>query len=256
MSEGARSIPSGRTSSAEGADYVPRRRTGAFGRLCALCSFGSCDVGELAVEGTWRNNPILVQVLGICSALAVTTRLSNSLVMGGALVFVLGVSNVVLSLLRRGIPRRIRMMVEMAVIATAVITVDQMLRAFYWDMSQRLGAYVGLIITNCIIMGRAEAFALHNRPWDSLVDGVTNGLGYAAVLAVIGCFRELVGSGSLLGLQLLPPELYQGNQVFILAPGAFFALGFLIWILKAWAPAGRRAPALPSAGSASGGLRP
>ncbi len=200
-------------------------------------------------EGIWRNNPVFVQVLGICSALAVTTRLSNSLVMGGALVFVLAVSSLTISLLRHGIPRRIRMIVEMAVIATAVITVDQLLRAFHWDMSRRLGPYVGLIITNCIVMGRAEAFALHNRPWDSLVDGVANGLGYAAVLAVIGFVRELVGSGAVLGYQALSPELYQGNQVFILAPGAFFTLGFLIWVLKAWSPA------WGSTGTRGGGMR-
>ncbi len=215
---------------------APTTAKASSAAACSVCALGSCDVGQITAEGVWRSNPIFVQVLGICSALAVTNRLSNSLVMGGALIFVLAVSNVVLSLLRRGIPRRIRMIVEMAVIATAVIAVDQLLQAFYWDMSQRLGAYVGLIITNCIVMGRAEAFALHNPPWDSLVDGVANGLGYAAVLAIIGTFRELVGFGSLLGWQVLSPEIYQGNQLFILAPGAFFTLGFLIWILKAWKP--------------------
>jgi len=220
-----------------------RAGTPAGGAACGVCALGSCDVRRIAAEGAWRSNPIVVQVLGVCSALAVTNRLANSLVMGGALIFVLAVSNLVLSLLRRGIPRRIRMIVEMAVIATAVITVDQLLRAFYWDMSKQLGPYVGLIITNCIVMGRAEAFALHNPPWDSLLDGVANGLGYTGVLAVIGAFRELVGSGSLLGYQLLSPEYYQGNQIVVLAPGAFFALGFLIWVLKAWRPAlGATAP--------------
>ena len=220
---------------------APTTAKASSAALCSVCALGSCAVGRITAEGVWRSNPIFVQVLGVCSALAVTNRLSNSLVMGGALIFVLAVSNVVLSLLRRGIPRRIRMIVEMAVIATAVITVD------------RLGAYVGLIITNCIVMGRAEAFALHNPPWDSLVDGAANGLGYAAVLAIIGAFRELVGFGSLLGWQVLSPEIYQGNQLFILAPGAFFTLGFLIWILKAWKPLSGPG-GLP--GAPAGGTRP
>lgn len=230
----------------------PRAAAGA-GLPGGVGATGRGDLGLISAQGTWWNNPIFVQVLGICSALAVTNRLASSLVMGGALVFVLAVSNGVLSLIRRGIPRRIRMIVEMAVIATAVVTFDQLLRAFYWDMSKQLGPYVALIITNCIVMGRAEAYALYNPPLNSLVDGVANALGYAGVLAVIGVFRELVGSGSLLGYQLLPTDIYLGNQVFILAPGAFFALGFLIWILKAAQSA--RAPARAPA-AAGGGGRP
>ncbi len=179
-------------------------------------------------DGVWHDNPISIQILGICSALAVTNRLANALVMGGALVFVCAMSNLFVSFLRTVTPRRIRMIAEVAIIATFVIVFDQFLKAFYWEMSKQLGPYVGLIITNCIVMGRAEAFALQNRPVLSVVDGVANGLGYAAVLAVIGFIRELLGTGQVLGLTVLPPDWYTSNQVMILAPGAFFALGFVI----------------------------
>ncbi|MHC4165204.1 MAG: NADH:ubiquinone reductase (Na(+)-transporting) subunit D [Planctomycetota bacterium] len=188
-------------------------------------------------EGVWLSNPISIQILGICSALAVTNRLANSLVMGAALVFVCAMSNLFVSFLRTRTPRRIRMIAEVAIIATFVILFDQFLKAFYWDMSKRLGPYVGLIITNCIVMGRAEAFALQNRPALSVLDGVANGLGYAAVLAIIGFVRELLGSGSVLGFALLPPDWYTPNQVMILAPGAFIALGFLIAVFNAVNPA-------------------
>ena len=190
-----------------------------------LCG-GRCK--QTLKEGMWANNPISMQILGICSALAVTNKLENSLVMGAALVFVCAMSNLLVSLLRNATPRRIRMIVEVAIIATFVIIFDQFLKAFYWDMSKNLGPYVGLIITNCIVMGRAEAFALQNPPLLSVVDGVSNGLGYAAVLAIIGFFREFVGSGEVLGRTILSSEWYTGNQVMILAPGAFLALGFLI----------------------------
>ncbi len=179
-------------------------------------------------EGIWSNNPIAIQILGICSALAVTSKLANSLVMGGALIFVCIMSNLFVSLLRKATPRRIRMIAEVAIIATFVIVFDMFLKAFYWDMSKQLGPYVGLIITNCIVMGRAEAFALQNKPIVSMVDGLANGLGYAAVLAIIGFFRELLGAGQVLGYTVLSPEWYTVNQVMILAPGAFFALGFVI----------------------------
>lgn len=178
--------------------------------------------------GLWTNNPISIQILGICSALAVTNRLENSLVMGAAVTFVCVASNLFVSLLRNATPRRIRMIAEVAIIATFVIVIDQLLRGFYWDMSRRLGPYVGLIVTNCILMGRAEAFALQNPPLLSMVDGAANGLGYAAVLAIIGFFRELIGSGEVFGKPVLFSEWYTPNQLMIVAPGAFFALGFLI----------------------------
>jgi Na+-transporting NADH:ubiquinone oxidoreductase subunit D len=179
-------------------------------------------------QGVWVENPIGIQVLGICSALAVTNRLSNSLVMGAALVFVCGLSNLFVSLLRGATPKRIRLIIEMAIISTLVIVVDQFLKAFYWPMSMRLGPYVGLIITNCIVLGRTEAFALQNPPLLSMVDGMANGLGYAAVLAAIGLFREVLGTGQLFGVVVLSESWYTPNQLMVLAPGAFFGLGFLI----------------------------
>ena len=184
-------------------------------------------------DGVWRNNPLAIQVLGICSALAVTSRLENSLVMGAALIFVCVGSNLIVSLLRKRTPHRIRMIAEVAIIATFVIFFDQFLKAFYWDMSKQLGPYVGLIITNCIVMGRAEAFALQNPPIVSMVDGLANGIGYAAVLAIIGFFRELLGTGEILGHQVLSSQWYTPNQLMILAPGAFFALGIVIGIFNA-----------------------
>ncbi len=183
-------------------------------------------------DGVWTTNPLAIQVLGICSALAVTNRLENSLVMGAALIFVCVGSNLFVSLLRNITPHRIRMIAEVAIIATFVIFFDQFLKAFYWDMSKQLGPYVGLIITNCIIMGRAEAFALQNPPLLSIVDGAANGLGYAVVLAIIGFFRELLGTGQVFGYQILSGEWYEPNQIMILAPGAFFALGIVIGIFN------------------------
>ncbi len=198
---------------------------------CESCLAGSLRGGKgtkTLRDGVWANNPISIQILGICSALAVTNRLENSLVMGAAVVLVSMASNLFVSLLRNATPRRIRMIAEVAIIATFVILFDQFLKAFYWDMSKRLGPYVGLIVTNCIIMGRAEAFALQNPPLLSIVDGAANGLGYAGVLAIIGLFRELLGRGEIFGHAVLLSEWYTPNQVMILAPGAFFALGFLI----------------------------
>ena len=184
-------------------------------------------------DGLWTNNPVSMQVLGICSALAVTNRLANSLVMGAALIFVCVGSNLLVSLLRNVTPRRIRMIAEVAIIATFVITFDQYLKGFHPTMSKQLGPYVGLIITNCIVMGRAEAFALQNPPLVAMVDGVANGLGYAAVLAIIGACRELLGTGKLLGQPVLAESWYTPNQLMILAPGAFIALGFLIALFNA-----------------------
>jgi Na+-transporting NADH:ubiquinone oxidoreductase subunit D len=196
------------------------------------CSSGVCGGKGVVTfkEGVWRINPVAVQVLGICSALAVTNRLENSLVMGAALVFVTVGSNLFVSLLRNVTPRRIRMIAEVAIIATFVIVFDQVLKAYYWEMSKQLGPYVGLIITNCIVMGRAEAFALSNRPVVAMVDGLANGLGYAIVLGVIGFARELLGTGGLLGHKLLSETWYTPNQLAVLAPGAFIALGVLIAI--------------------------
>jgi Na+-transporting NADH:ubiquinone oxidoreductase subunit D len=202
--------------------------SGAAG--CGPCAKGIfCGKGKQTFkEGSWTSNPISIQMLGVCSALAVTSRLENSLVMSGALLFVCVMSNVFVSLLRKVTPKRIRMIVEVAIIATFVILFDRFLKAFYWDMSKQLGPYVGLIITNCIIMGRAEAFALQNPPLLSVLDGVANGLGYALVLTIIGFFRELLGAGQIFGRQVLSPEWYTSNLVMILAPGAFLALGFLV----------------------------
>ena len=194
------------------------------------CGSGLCGGKgtQTLKDGCWSNNPVAIQVLGICSALAVTNKLENSLVMGAALIFVGVGSNLLVSLLRNVTPRRIRMIAEVAIIATFVIIFDLLLKAFHFEMSRQLGPYVGLIITNCIIMGRAEAFALQNPPVISMVDGAANGLGYAIVLILIGAFRELLGSGMVLGHAVLPADWYTPNQVLILAPGAFFALGFLI----------------------------
>jgi len=202
---------------------------------CMISGTGPCGGRGLLTlkEGIWANNPLAIQVLGICSALAVTNRLENSLVMGLAFIFVSVGSNMFVSLLRKNIPHRIRMIAEVAIIATFVILFDQFLKAFYWDMSKQLGPYVGLIITNCIIMGRAEAFALQNPPLVSVVDGLANGLGYAVILAIIGFFRELFGAGTVLGYTILDSQWYTSNQLMILAPGAFFVMGIVIAVFNA-----------------------
>ena len=183
-----------------------------------------------------ENNPITIQILGICSALAVTAQMKPSLVMGMALFGVVAGSNVIISLLRRLIPLRVRIIVEMAVVATLVIVVDQLLKAFAYDVSRQLSVFVGLIITNCIVLGRLEAFALGNKVWPSLLDGIGNGLGYAFVLAIVAFFRELLGSGKLFGLRIVPESLYElgyaDNGLMVLAPGAFILLGLLIWVQR------------------------
>ena len=199
---------------------------------------GKGRFAEILRDGIYKVNPVTHQVLGICIFLAVTNRVENSLVMGAALIFVTGMSNLFVSLLRNVIPARIRMIVEVAIISTFVIFIDQVLRAFYWDMSRQLGPYVALIITNCIVMGRAEAFALQNPPFESFVDGAANGIGYALILIIIGIVRELIGSGSILGITVLSEELYTRNLLFVLAPGAFFSAGFLIWLFNTINPAG------------------
>ncbi len=197
---------------------------------------------RIAKSGVWKENPIFCQILGICSALAVTGRVSNAIVMSAALIFVVMGSNVIVSLLRSYIPRRTRMIVEVTIISTFVIMVDQLLRAYWYDMSKELGPYVGLIITNCIVMGRAEGFALMNKPWPSLLDAVGNGLGYAFVLIAIAIPREIFGTGSILagmvgeeGIRVMP-QAYINNQIMVLAPGAFIMLGVLLWILRTISP--------------------
>lgn len=183
-----------------------------------------------------NNNPILLGVLGICSALAVTSKLETSLVMSLAVIFVLAFSNLAVSLIRNHIPSSIRIIVEMTIIASLVIIADQFIRAFFFDVSKQLSVYVGLIITNCIIMGRAEAYALKNPPWMSFLDGIGNGLGYSFVLVAVGFVRELLGSGKLLGHSVLPLNTeggwYVPNGLLLLPASAFFLIGILIWIVR------------------------
>ncbi len=183
---------------------------------------------KLLMDPFSSNNPITIQVLGICSALAVTVKVDTAIVMTLALTSVVTLSNFVISLMRNVIPPGIRMIVEMAVIATLVIIADQLLRAFLFDISKQLSVFVGLIITNCIVMGRAEAFALQNPPKASALDGLGNGLGYGIVLIAVASIREILGFGSWLGFSVMP-ESYMGNGLVLLAPGAFIILGLLIW---------------------------
>jgi Na+-transporting NADH:ubiquinone oxidoreductase subunit D len=177
------------------------------------------------------NNPITIQILGICSALAVTVKMETAAVMCVALTVVLTGSNTIISLLRKVIPSRIRMIVEMAVIASLVIVTDQVLKAFLYDISTQLSVFVGLIITNCIVMGRAEAFALQNPPLPSFLDGLGNSLGYSMILILVASAREILSAGKWFGIGLLP-EAYMGNGLAVLAPGAFIILGLIIWVQR------------------------
>ncbi len=186
---------------------------------------------KLIMDPFSDNNPITVQVLGICSALAVTVKVDTAIVMTLALTAVVTLSNFVISLLRNIIPGGIRMIVEMAVIASLVIIADQVLKAYLFDISKQLSVFVGLIITNCIVMGRAEAFALQNPPGASLLDGFGNGIGYGIILIAVASIREFLGFGSWFGIKLLP-ENYMGNGLALLAPGAFIILGLLIWLQR------------------------
>ncbi len=184
-----------------------------------------------------KDNPITVQVLGICSALAVTVQLKPSIVMALSVMFVMGFSNLIISLLRKTIPSRIRIIVQLVVIATLVIVVDQVLKAFLFDVSKQLSVFVGLIITNCIIMGRLEAFALANKPWPSLLDGLGNAAGYGAILVIVGFFRELFGSGTIMGYPIfeklgLFKIGYENNGLFILPPMALIIVGVIIWVQR------------------------
>jgi len=184
----------------------------------------------------FANNPIALQILGVCSALAVTTSLSVTLVMCVALTTVTAFSNLFISMIRNYMPGSIRIIIQMTIIASLVIAVDQFLRAFAFDISKQLSVFVGLIITNCIVMGRAEAFAMKNTPIPSFLDGIGNGLGYSVVLIVVGSIRELFGSGSLMGFEILQKVenggWYQANGLMLLAPSAFFIIGFFIWVLR------------------------
>ena len=189
------------------------------------------------------NNPITIQVLGICSALAITVKLEPAIVMSFSVLFVLSVANVVISLIRKMIPSRIRIIVQLVVIATLVILVDQFLKAYVYDVSKQLSVFVGLIITNCIIMGRLEAFGLANGPWRSFLDGIGNSIGYAWVLIVVAFFRELLGTGQLYGYQIIPQDWYVNsndlaaggyvnNGMMILPPMALVTVGIIIWIQR------------------------
>ena len=187
------------------------------------------------------NNPVIVQILGICSALAVTVKMEPAFVMGLSVMVVTAFANLVMSLLRNGIPSRIRIIVQLVVIAALVIIVDQFLKAFVYDVSKQLSVYVGLIITNCIIMGRVEAYALGNKPWDSFMDGVGNGLGYAAILLIVAFFRELFGSGTLFNIRVIPESWYIANGGFysnvgimLFPPMALIIVGAIIWVHRSF----------------------
>ena len=188
----------------------------------------------------FKNNPIALQVLGICSALAVTTSMSVSLVMTIAVIFVTAFSNLFVSLIRHHIPSSIRIIVQMTIIASLVIVVDQILKAYAYEMSKQLSVFVGLIITNCIVMGRAEGFAMQNGPKLSFLDGIGNGLGYGFILMTVGFFRELFGSGSVFGFTILQPVQdggwYVPNGLLLLPPSAFFIIGMIIWVLRSLNP--------------------
>ncbi len=176
------------------------------------------------------NNPVIVQILGICSALAVTVKLEPAVVMGLSVIFVTAFANLVMSLLRNGVPSRIRIIVQLVVIATLVILVDQVLRAYVYDVSKQLSVYVGLIITNCIVMGRVEAYALGHKPWESFLDGVGNGLGYAMILVIVAFFRELFGSGTLFGVDVLARFGYTNNSLMLFPRMALIIVGCIIWV--------------------------
>ena len=180
------------------------------------------------------DNPITVQVLGVCSALAVTTQVKPSFVMAIAVVAVCALSNVAISILRNGIPPRIRMIVQLVVIAALVVMVNEILKAFSFDIWKQLSVYVGLIITNCIIMGRLEAFAMSNKPWPALLDGLGNGVGYGAILIAVAVFREIFGSGTFLGWDVMPGDAYIGNGIMVMPASAMFLIGIFIWLQRSW----------------------
>ena len=195
------------------------------------------DFKETFLNPIFKGNPISVLVLGICSSLAVTVQLKGAFVMGLSVIIVTGLSSLICSLLRNTIPNRIRIIVQLVVVAMMVILVDQVLKAYAYSVSKTLSVYIGLIITNCIVMGRIEAFALGNKPFASLVDGIGNGVGYAMILVIVAFFRELLGSGTLFGFQVIPQAVYDfgymNNGLMILPPMALILLGCIIWVQRA-----------------------
>lgn len=195
---------------------------------------------KVLFDPVFNNNPIALQILGICSALAVTTKLETSIVMSMAVIFVTALSNFAVSLIRNHVSSSVRILVEMTIIASLVIIADQIIKAYAYDISKQLSIFVGLIITNCIVLGRTEAFGLKNPPLISLLDGIGNGLGYSLLLLIVGFLRELIGSGKLLGNSILPliteGGWYIPNGLFLLAPSAFVIIGLLIWMLREWKP--------------------
>lgn len=196
---------------------------------------------KVLVEPLVDNNPITLQVLGICSALAVTSQLSTALIMSLALTSVTACSSAGIAFIRNHVPSSIRIIAQMVIIASLVIVVDQLLKAFAYEISKQLSVFVGLIITNCIVMGRAEAYAMKNPPWESFLDGIGNGLGYSLILITVAIIRELFGSGKLLGIDVLPllkdGGWYVPNGLLLLPPSAFFLIGLLIWAVRTWKPA-------------------
>lgn len=200
----------------------------------------SSELKEVLLSPVVSNNPIALQILGVCSALAVTSKLETAFVMTLAVLFVTAFSNLFISIIRNHIPNSVRIIVQMAIIASLVIVVDQVLKAYAFSISKQLSVYVGLIITNCIVMGRAEAFAMKNKPFPSFMDGIGNGLGYGFILMLVGGVRELFGSGALFGIEILPLTSnggwYQSNGLLLLPPSAFFIIGGLIWVIRTVKP--------------------
>ena len=192
------------------------------------------NIKEVFFNPFSNNNPVIVQVLGICSVLAVTAKLEPALVMGISVTAVLAFANVIISLIRNTIPTNIRIIVQLVVVATLVIIVDQVLKAYNYQVSKQLSVFIGLIITNCILMGRLEAFALGNKPWPAFLDGIGNGIGYAIILVIVGFFRELLGSGTVFGFQVIPQALYDrgymNNGLMILPPMALITVACIIWV--------------------------
>lgn len=195
---------------------------------------------DILLDPIFNNNPIALQILGICSALAVTSKLETAIVMSLAVTLVVAFSNFFVSLVRNHIASSIRILVEMTIIASLVIIADQIIKAYAYDVSKQLSVYVGLIITNCIVMGRAEAFALQNKPIVSFMDGIGNGIGYSFILLVVGFVRELFGAGKLLGFSILPLTTdggwYPSNGMFLMPPSAFFLIGMIIWAIRSFKP--------------------
>ncbi|OWY23623.1 NADH:ubiquinone reductase (Na(+)-transporting) subunit D [Sphingobacteriales bacterium UPWRP_1] len=195
---------------------------------------------HLLTDPIGDNNPITIQVLGLCSALAVTTQLKPAIIMAIGVTIVTAFSNLIISALRNTIPNRIRMIVQLVVIAALVVIVDQLLRAFVYDVSKKLSVFIGLIITNCIVMGRLEAFAMANKPWPSFLDGIGNGLGYGAILVIIALLRESLGSGTILGYQIIPQALYTAgyvnNGLMVTPAASMFIIAIIIWIQRSRNP--------------------